>query len=58
MHADLKNEDNLSLTFRFSDETKPKHPIYNTLGWTLGFRLGNYIKIKESFLLQKLYLSH
>ena len=55
MHADLKNDDNLSLTFRFSDETKPKHPIYNTLGWTLGFRLGSYIKIKEKIISEALF---
>ena len=55
MHDNLKNDEKLSLTFRFSDETKLKHPIYNTLGWTLGFRLGNYIKVKEKIISEALF---
>ena len=30
-------------------------PIYNTLGWTLGFRLGNYIKIKQKIISEALF---
>ena len=55
MHSKLKNDDQLSITFRFSDESKPKHPLYNTLGWTLGFRLGNYIQVKEKIISEALF---
>lgn len=51
----LKDDEEFCLTFRFSDEKKPKHPLYNTLGWTLGFRLGNYIKVKCELISEALF---
>ena len=39
----IKNDPEFKVVFKFFDSTNYKHPMNNTFGWILGFRLANYI---------------